>query len=74
MTLRCQACHRPLSKPAYTAPARLGGWLLGPKCAIAAGKAAPRKPRKGWAGVVVVSVQDGQFDLFNLPDKNTDLA
>lgn len=29
---RCACCHRRLLEPAYTAPAVLGGWMLGPVC------------------------------------------
>lgn len=26
--MRCAACHRTLLTPAYTAPTRMGGWVL----------------------------------------------
>lgn len=32
MIYRCQACGRRLLEPAYTAPAGLGSWMLGPVC------------------------------------------
>lgn len=36
MIYRCAACGRRLLKPAYTAPASMGGWMLGPVCAAKA--------------------------------------
>lgn len=30
--MRCAACHRLLREAAYTAPASLGAWVLGPVC------------------------------------------
>ena len=30
--MRCAACHRKLTQPAFTAPASAGGWVLGPVC------------------------------------------
>lgn len=30
--MRCAACHRRLLEPAYTAPASMGAWVLGPVC------------------------------------------
>lgn len=32
--IRCQACGRRMLKPAYTAPASLGAWALGPVCVL----------------------------------------
>ena len=32
MIYRCRACGRRLLEPAYTAPADLGAWMLGPRC------------------------------------------
>lgn len=56
------ACRRPLNKAAYTAPS---GWMLGPKCAAAVGKAQPKTRRKARAALVaVVAVLDGQKELF----------
>lgn len=44
---RCYACGRRLTKPAYTAPASMGGWMLGPICAgkSSALPGVPPKPR-----------------------------
>ena len=42
--LRCAACGRRLLEPAYTAPAGLGGWMLGPVC-LEKERAAGRIPR-----------------------------
>lgn len=41
-TYRCRDCGRRLSKPAYTAPAGMGGWVLGPVCAAKAKVLSPR--------------------------------
>lgn len=63
MIYRCAACKRPLLTPAYTAPS---GYVLGPKCAIVAGKLKPAR-RKGGAccGAAVVLAHPGQLDMFH---------
>lgn len=43
--MRCAECHRGLIKPAYTAPATMGGWVLGPVCLTKAGLQLAKKPR-----------------------------
>lgn len=62
--MRCASCGRGLLRPFYTAPAGLGGYMLGPKCAAAAGKVRPGK-RKGRKPAVVHEVQPGQLDMFH---------
>ena len=42
--MRCAACGRRLLEPAYTAPASLGAWSLGPKC-LEKERAAGRLPK-----------------------------
>jgi len=59
--MRCAACHRPLTKPAYTSMGRYP-FYLGPVCAQSAGMTQP-KARQAVASVAV-EVQAGQFDLF----------
>lgn len=59
MKLRCAACHRGLLKPAYTHPS---GWVLGPKCAMVAGKAKPK--RRGCRKSAVVAAHVDQLDMF----------
>lgn len=60
--MRCAACHRTLTKPAYTSTGRYP-FYLGPVCAIAAGMVKP-KARQAVASIAV-EVQEGQFDLFD---------
>jgi hypothetical protein len=73
--MRCIACGRPLLKPAYTAPERLGGWMLGPKCLEKAGlkkrrsgalygAPKPRKARPAKQRPVEVLVLPGQMALW----------
>jgi hypothetical protein len=59
MRYQCAACHRGLLKPAYTHPS---GWVLGPKCAMVAGKAKPK--HRGCRRSAVVTAHADQLDMF----------
>lgn len=59
--MRCAACHRTLLTPAYTAPTRMGGYVLGRVCAEKAGKV---KPKRRKCQIKQATVQDGQLDMF----------
>ncbi|MDO8251418.1 MAG: hypothetical protein Q7T78_17095 [Rhodoferax sp.] len=59
MKLRCAACHRGLLKPAYTHPS---GYVLGPKCAMVAGKVKPK--RRECKKATAKAADPDQFDMF----------
>lgn len=62
--MRCAACHRTLLMPAYTAPACMGGYVLGRVCAEKAGMAPKRNRKARVVTAVAIAVQTGRLGLF----------